>query len=131
MKSEDARKNGKVSPKGVVFVQQFLQLIKNGKDHMLLVAIVDKGVGEQVIRICGSGTVLPGRGTADKAILEMLGIERIERDVVTCLVKKSEAQSLLLMLNEEFGFYTPGNGIAFTLSAEDIGANLEKVSALG
>ena len=90
----------------------------------LVFAIVDKDVGERVLELCRGegytrGIILDGRGTANKQILQMLGIERIERDIAICAVEASRAQEMLLLLNEEFGFYTPGNGIAFTISPDN------------
>ena len=93
----------------------------NNKDKMLLVAIVAKDMGKKVEEICGRTLILEGRGTANKEMLAMLGIEKIERDVAVCMVDKADAQMLLLKLNEEFAFYAPGNGIAFTLTADTAG----------
>lgn len=101
----------------------------NRNKAKLLMAIVDKNAGAQVLGICRKmgfphGMVLDGRGTANKEILRMLGIERIERDVAICLADEDHAQELLLLCNEEIGFYTPGNGIAFTVSPENVDPSL-------
>ncbi len=100
--------------------------MENSKNEiMMLIAVVDKNSGERVLSVCRQhgferGVILDGRGTADKNILKMLGIERIERDIAVCLVPRESAQELLLLCNEEIEFYTPGNGIAFTAPLSSI-----------
>ena len=98
----------------------------------VMIAIADKSASPEIVRVCREGSALfsviwGAKGTADPRILAELGIDGAERDAVISVVPAESAQELLLRLNEKFGFYMPGNGIAFTISMENIDDTLQSM----
>ena len=86
----------------------------------LLAAIVDRGRGKAVVRICASRGVdacirWVGHGTAPKELLAQLGLGQTEKDIVFCIAPEDAGQELLLCLSEKLRFDQAGNGIAFTV----------------
>ena len=58
--------------------------------------------------------VLLGRGTVKNHTLNLLGIKSQKKEIVSVLVEKDEAGSLLDYFTKEFMLNEPGHGIAFT-----------------
>ncbi len=91
----------------------------------LLFAIVDRGRGEEVLRIARAenaqkSVTLLGRGTATSDILDMLGIGETQKDVCICVVEASRAGKALSRLDELLKLSIPGGGIAFTIPVSSI-----------
>lgn len=91
----------------------------------LLVSIIDRGKGERVARLLerhGSlhHTILLGRGTARKDLLNYLGLGESEKDVVLSGIPQANAPSALRHLMQAMQFEAPGRGIAFTIPISSV-----------
>lgn len=95
------------------------------KSIKLTAAIVSRGAGNRAASIfqANSHEVLlgiRGHGTASSAIMDCLGLDEPEKDLVLGLSSQADARHLLDALCREMEFYKPGHGIAFTLSLTGI-----------
>lgn len=98
-----------------------------------LVTIIDRGGGEQVAKLlsrsCRCMHVLSlGKGTAGSEIMDYLGLDEPEKDIVISLVPEDSADYLLRLLRDHFSFAAPGKGIAFLLPVTSISAALTKMT---
>lgn len=85
-----------------------------------LLAIVDRGKGEQAAAVCrahqaGVQLVLLGRGTASAEIMDYLGLDEPEKDVLLSLTTSAHTPALMADLTRQLELYRPGKGIAFTI----------------
>lgn len=71
--------------------------------------------------------VAKGEGTANSAILDMLGIGKSEKAVILCLEQKKMVPSLLDCVREKLRLYMPGAGIGFSVPLSGINAPILKV----
>lgn len=90
------------------------------KKVKLLVAIVDRGVGEAVSSVLRKMQITfsltsPGYGAAGTDLADYLGITSDEKDIVISVVLEEKVQSALDMLLYKFNLDQPGNGVAFTI----------------
>lgn len=92
----------------------------------LLVSIVDRGKGQSVADLMKKEgvlfhTILLGRGTAHKAVLNYLGLGETEKDVVLSAIRTEGGQRALRRLMNTMRLDAPGRGIAFTVSISSVG----------
>lgn len=92
----------------------------------LMITVVDRGQGEglsEKLRQAGCylNFVLLGDGTADTALMDMLGLSEKRKDVVITLMRASRAREILGMVDRALELNTPGNGIAFTIPFSSVG----------
>lgn len=92
-----------------------------------LFAIVDRGQGETVAaelrrRHILVQLVLLGHGTASAEVMDLLGLDEPEKDLVMALAPGQAADGLLAALTERLELYRPGRGIAFTIDLSSISA---------
>ncbi|ANU45236.1 hypothetical protein ADH76_29500 [Enterocloster clostridioformis] len=95
------------------------------KSIQLTAAIVNRGAGNRAASIFHTYNheillAVRGHGTASSAVMDCLGLDEPEKDLVLGLSNKSDADRLLHALGREMEFYKPGHGIAFTLSLSGI-----------
>ena len=87
----------------------------------LIICIVNNGWAEQVMDAAreagaGGGTILSGRGTADKKAEAFYNISiQPEKDAVMLIVPSEITDRVLHALYRKVGLETPGQGIAFSL----------------
>ena len=91
-----------------------------------LVAIVDRGKSEAVAeelrrRHILTQLVLLGHGTASAEVMDLLGLDEPEKDVVLALLP-GDSGRVLSALTERLELYRPGRGIAFTIDLCSISA---------
>lgn len=91
-----------------------------------LFAIVDRGKGEAVAaelrrRHILMQFVLLGHGTASAEVMDLLGLDEPEKDVVLALLP-GDPGGVLAALTERLELYRPGRGIAFTIDLCSISA---------
>lgn len=91
-----------------------------------LVAIVDRGKSEAVAeelrrRHILMQFVLLGHGTASAEVMDLLGLDEPEKDVVLALLP-GDSGGVLAALTERLELYRPGRGIAFTIDLCSISA---------
>ena len=102
-----------------------------------LITIVDRDKGNIVAEIynhhhIGVQLIALGKGTAGSEIMDYLGLDQLEKDLILSLVPSTLAGNILSHLNETLHFSKPGKGIAFSipLSGLSVGMSrrLEEVS---
>ena len=97
----------------------------NTSSHELIMCVVNAGFSDTVMEAAKDagargGTILSGRGTANKAAESFFHIAiQTEKEVVMILVDKKIKDAVLHALYQKAGLGTMGQGIAFTLPAED------------
>ena len=92
-----------------------------------LVTIVDRGKGTLAAQLCrmhhgGLQLAALGHGTASAEIMDLLGLDEPEKDVIFCLVADSAVPMLMVDLSAALGLGMPGHGIAFTIPLSGISA---------
>ena len=95
------------------------------KSIKLAAAIVNRGAGNRAAAIFHTYNheillAVRGHGTASSAVMDCLGLDEPEKDLVLGLSSKADADRLLRALGREMEFSKPGHGIAFTLSLTGI-----------
>ena len=90
-----------------------------------LITIVDRGKGETAVSILNrihSGVHLIGlgKGTASSEIMDYLGLDEPEKDIVMSLIPQPLEKRMLHALGQDMALAAPGKGIAFTLSLDSI-----------
>lgn len=92
-----------------------------------LVTIVERGKGTLAAQLCRlhRGSLLLaalGHGTASAEIMDLLGLDEPEKDVIFCLMADSAIPMLMAELSAALGLGMPGRGIAFTIPLSGISA---------
>ncbi len=99
----------------------------NSSDHKvssnkleLLVTVVERNKAEFYADVIQSFEVnmqmmVLGKGTANKEILEVLGLTATEKTVIFSLIKEERLKDALYALEEKFRTIKNGKGIAYTL----------------
>jgi len=96
------------------------------KDFSLVVAIVNQGYGEAVIRIAkesgaGGGTAFFGRGASIRSNATLLGIPiEPQKEVVYVVSPRGIVPDLLKKINMECNLDELGSGLAFALSLDAV-----------
>lgn len=95
------------------------------KSIKLTAAIVNRGAGNRAASIFHTYSheillAVRGHGTASSAVMDCLGLDEPEKDLVLGLSDKAGADRLRHALGREMEFNKPGHGIAFTLSLTGI-----------
>ena len=98
----------------------------------LLVAIVDRGRGTVISELCQRNHVelnyiCFGKGTANSAILSLLGLGSSEKDLVVSVIPDSKIPLVLSSISMRMNMQNPGRGIAFTLPISGINALVAKL----
>ncbi|MBQ2792104.1 MAG: hypothetical protein IJE98_03220 [Oscillospiraceae bacterium] len=94
-----------------------------------LVTIVDRGLGETAIDVLNpvyktEYMIILGKGTASSEIMDYLGLDEPEKDVLIALFPHQLEKRILHALAQEMALAAPGKGIAFTLPLDGISAAL-------
>lgn len=92
----------------------------------LLITIVDRGKGQHVADLLKKEgvlfhTIMLGRGTARKAILNTLGLGETEKDIVLSSIRTEGGAKALKRLLASLQLDAPGRGIAFTVLISSVG----------
>ena len=102
-------------------------MVWGNKNEMdLIVTIVEKGLGEDVIdfaKVAGAegGTILSGRGCGPHDTTKLLGmLIEPEKEVVLTLVPHSKTNTLLTSIEIGMELNKPGKGIAFVLNVSNV-----------
>ena len=96
------------------------------KSIKLAAAIVNRGAGNRAAAIFHTYNheillAVRGHGTASSAVMDCLGLDEPEKDVVLALLP-GDAGGALAALTERLELYRPGRGIAFTIDLCSISA---------
>lgn len=92
----------------------------------LMVSIVDRGKGERVAALLHKYDAVfhiigLGKGTADSALLDYLGLGQTEKDVVLSVVQEQRLPEALECLRVQLQLDQPGGGIVFTIPITSVG----------
>lgn len=99
----------------------------------LMVAIMERGHGEQIASLFPPDhtpllLVLLGRGTAKSELLDYLGLEHTQKDIVLALLPRQAAGPFLSRMAQELQMSRPGGGIAFTIPLTSITRSAAKAA---
>jgi len=91
----------------------------NASGYALICVVANYGTGSRIIKAakaCGitGGTIFFGKGTAGNAILEMLGLSEVKKEIVLMVAGSNVSRQALAALAKEFKFEKPNHGIAFS-----------------
>ena len=94
----------------------------------LLVSIVDRGNDKGILRILKDHDVklywcCLGCGTAHSEIMDYLGLDEPEKDIILCVVDSSKTQEIMNDINERMQLNRRGAGIMFTVPTSAINAD--------
>ena len=101
----------------------------------LITCIVNRGDGETVTELCARegiscSVVLRGRGTADNAMLTMLGLGESEKDIVMLTVGQSRQGEIMEKLAVTLHLNERGKGIAFSIPCSGLASQLDSSALL-
>lgn len=101
----------------------------------LITCIVNRGDGETVTELCARegiscSVVLRGRGTADNAMLTMLGLGESEKDIVMLTVGQSRQGEIMEKLAVTLHLNERGKGIAFSIPFSGFASQLDSYALL-
>ena len=90
-----------------------------------LITIVDRGKSAAVQRIyqahhVSASLVLRGHGTANSEIMDMLGLDEPQKEVLLSVTHRSACADIFDDLRGQLHFDKPGTGIAFTCALSGI-----------
>ncbi|MCD7909830.1 MAG: hypothetical protein LUH04_19550 [Clostridium sp.] len=94
-----------------------------------IVAIVDRkkgGAAAEIFREMGAGalSVIRGHGTASSRIIDCLGLDEPEKEIVTGIAGPAAALGLFHALKSRLNFSRPGKGIVFAVPLDGVSASL-------
>ena len=89
-------------------------------EYELLCAIVSHGSGSKVLKIArqygvSGGTICLGRGTVKSRVLEFLGLNNVEKEIIFMIAESATAHGAIEGLHKELAFDKPHHGIAFLM----------------
>lgn len=89
-------------------------------DYQLLVCIVNFGIGSKVLKIAkqhgiNGGTIVLGKGTYKRPILEFLELAETRKEIVMMIAPLRVVNPTLEGLNEKLKLEKPNHGIAFVI----------------
>jgi nitrogen regulatory protein PII len=87
----------------------------------LICVIVNYGVGSKMLKSAKhhgihGGTISLAKGTVNSRILDYIGLSDVRKEILYMVADKETAYQALEQLNEEYKFYKPNHGIAYTTS---------------
>ncbi|MDR3085209.1 MAG: P-II family nitrogen regulator [Christensenellaceae bacterium] len=97
----------------------------------VLIAITPKTLSDRVIELCQELSIpvvlaVPCRGTAQRAVLDMLGLERVEKQMSFSIIPPELTRRLLRGLASRIQIDRPGNGVAALLPMRSLSGHLLK-----
>lgn len=86
----------------------------------LLIAIIDRGKGDDVVKILRESGVTfnmisPGYCASGSDIMDYLGLSNPERDLILSVITEDKVDGVMKKLLYKLNLDEPGNGIAFTI----------------
>lgn len=90
-----------------------------------MAAIVDRGKGNRAASIFHQYNheillIARGHGTASSAVMDCLGLDEPEKDLVLGIAARADSHRVMDALRREMEFQKPGHGIAFSLPLSGI-----------
>ena len=90
-----------------------------------IIIIVDRGKGNKVSQFFQKEQIpfmlmIPGHGTASSKMMDYLGLDEPNKDILISMAFASDTSGILARLNHLIQFCRPGHGIAFTIPLSGI-----------
>lgn len=106
--------------------------INKGERIKLMVTITKRGMGTRMTdyyKRCGLhyDFICLGAGTANSEILDYLGLETNEKDILITMAPVAKIPAVLDGVAAEFRLDSPGNGIVFTVPLAMVSARVQKI----
>lgn len=87
-------------------------IINRGKENFFVDLLENFSVNFQCICL--------GHGTANSEVLDMLGLDTPQKDILLSVIKDDESTMIMETLNEKFKTVKNANGIAFTIPIKSV-----------
>lgn len=97
----------------------------NSPSYELLYVVLNSGLGSRALHIAkrkgiSGGTILLGRGTVKNALLELLALTDVRKEIVLMAADRERSEIVLQTLNQELKLYKPNHGIAYSIPMTEI-----------
>ena len=103
-----------------------------GERIKMLISVTKRGNGNKMVDFYKKNNlhydfICLGTGTANSEILDYLGLETNEKDVVITMVPTAKIQEIMSGATDEFKLNSPGKGIIFTVPLTAVSARVQKI----
>ncbi len=103
-----------------------------GERIKALISITKRGSGNKMVDFYKKNRlhydfICLGAGTANSEILDYLGLETNEKDVVITMLPEAKIPEIMRGVTEEFKLKSPGKGIVFTVPLTAVSARMHKI----
>lgn len=104
----------------------------SGERIKLLISITKRGNGNKMVDFYKRNKlhydfICLGAGTANSEILDYLGLETNEKDIVLTMIPSSRVAEIMSEAASEFKLESPGKGIVFTVPLTAVSARVQKI----
>lgn len=103
-----------------------------GERVKILISVTKRGNGNKMVDFYKKNNlhydfICLGTGAANSEILDYLGLETNEKDVVITMIPQAKTKEIISGITEEFGLSYPGKGIVFTIPLTTVSARVQKI----
>ena len=103
-----------------------------GERIKMLISVTKRGNGNKMVDFYKKNNlhydfICLGTGTANSEILDYLGLETNEKDVVITMVPSAKIQEIMSGATDEFKLNSPGKGIIFTVPLTAVSERVQKI----
>ncbi len=103
-----------------------------GERIKMLISVTKRGNGNKMVDFYKKNNlhydfICLGVGTANSEILDYLGLETNEKDVVITMLPSAKIQEIMSGATNEFKLNSPGKGIIFTVPLTAVSARVQKI----
>ncbi len=100
----------------------------------LLILIATPKLSKKAVELYKQGNVpvqyfVHAQGTASSEVMDMLGLDGIDKNVLMCMMPKSSADEMLARLRKKLHLGMPNTGIAFTVNISGGSGRLVQIMA--
>lgn len=93
--------------------------------YSMFIAIVNFGVGSKILKEAkkegvSGGTIFLGKGTAKNHILEVLGLDKVKKEVVLMASCSDIENKVHDILTKKFALHKPNHGILFSIQVNKV-----------
>lgn len=101
----------------------------------LITCIVNRGEGKHVTELCTAEglhchLLIHGRGTADNAMLAMLGLGENEKDIIFLTVAASKQVDIMEKITSALRLNESGRGIAFSIPLSSLASQMDSYETM-
>lgn len=92
-----------------------VSVLKRGKASKVLHTLKNNGVS--------GGTIVYGEGTASNEFLKLIDYDHIHKEILFSVIKRSDEERLLSVLDKKFNFEKKNSGILFVIPLKEVITN--------